>query len=192
MDVDVFFGHWGPEPPKKHPKTVGSLELFGGHVCRFVERAADLKKGKSIKWVQWLYVSLLWNCFVHDICGGMYNINALCHQRVYFVCISRLARPIHLWRVRISDGVSASNQGNHRMGVPEIGIPPVIIHFHRIFHELNHLPIGIPPMSEPWEPWEPGEASRIPRQVGEDSAGGASGADAKKFWCHDRPGTCAT
>ena len=95
----MFFLGAGP------PKLLEVSSFFGG---QFVERAADLKKGKSIKWVQRLYVSLLWNYFVHDICGDMYNINALCHQHVNFVCISRLARPIHLWRVRISDAVSAS------------------------------------------------------------------------------------
>ena len=28
---------------------------------------------------------------------------------------------------------------------PEMGVPPVLIHFHRIFHEINHPTIGVPP-----------------------------------------------
>ena len=30
-------------------------------------------------------------------------------------------------------------------GFPEIGVPPVLIHFNGIVHEINHPAIGVPP-----------------------------------------------
>ena len=34
-------------------------------------------------------------------------------------------------------------------GFPEIGVPPVLIHFSGIFHEINHPAMGVPHL---WKP----------------------------------------
>ena len=36
-------------------------------------------------------------------------------------------------------------------GFPNIGVPPVLIHFSRVFHEINHPAIGGTPMTS-WTP----------------------------------------
>ena len=43
-----------------------------------------------------------------------------------------------------------NNQGLliHTWRLPEMEVPPVVIHFSRIFHEIKHPAIGVPPFQE--------------------------------------------
>ena len=77
------------------------------------------------------------------------NPNGFDHPR--YVTIGRWNHPqkvVHWWKSAPNLGVKApkvASPQNNDMGISENRGTPVIIHVHRIFHEINHAAIGVPP-----------------------------------------------
>ena len=62
--------------------------------------------------------------------GNKYDIFDIILSCVFFFTLGRAHIIKMIWRF------------------PDMGVPPVIIHVHKIFHILNHPAIGVPPFME--------------------------------------------
>ena len=118
----------------------------------------DWKQAKRKRWCDFFWIWKNWNwlglfCHRHQFITNISTTSErLSHYNIHSISNKKpIGNTNQLWSMVLRHQLWTIHQPaitNRRF--PEIGVPPGIIHFSTIFHEMNHPAIGVPPWL--WKP----------------------------------------